>query len=77
MDDVPIFGRRESTVSNECEICGGCGEVNALTQRYDRDQIGYPACIVKEKNEAIARLQAENKQLRALLLAARKAEPPA
>lgn len=52
---------------DDCELCGGSGEVEATTQRAERDTVGCPACIQREATADLAAARAERDEARVLL----------
>lgn len=41
----------------DCLLCGGCGEIEATTQKMERDTFGCPLCISSELRAEIDRLE--------------------
>lgn len=56
-----------SETEEECQFCGGCEEVDVQLQAGGSDVVACPACMARDKNQAIARRDAEIERLRAAL----------
>lgn len=57
----------------ECQFCGGCEEVDVQLQAGGSDVVACPACMARDKNQAIARRDAEIERLLAALKELREA----
>ncbi len=52
----------ESVSDDNCELCGGCGEIEAEYPDGQRDVVGCPFCMSKQLNACIADLNRINAQ---------------
>lgn len=48
---------KTSADDENCELCDGRGEIEATTKRAERDVVGCPLCIQRDKDEVIERLR--------------------
>lgn len=51
----------------DCEACGGSEQIEIVFQDHRRDYVGCPLCLAQDKNETIAKRDAEIERLRAAL----------